>query len=446
MPPFFAAFGSVFSRMFSPCLQWENDTCQIVSHWKYPSAAKGMRSFFQMKSPTLNLIRWLALLVLCMGLGSAALAAPKGGGNGGGGDKSDLNADEIVDLDDLIIFSTNYLQQAYFQVDWCLFYESTIAGEPFEGEPTDYYLKHFKRLLAFIHEEFPCNPGPFLLELENTPSYLVRLTQSETGDFFISDARVGSVFIFDHALEPQLELKGLDQPLGVAIDSKGRILVGNSGRHNVEAYSASDGNLVSVLGDGQIKMPNAITIGPDGEIFITDSVNHTIWVFNADYQLIRQIGRPGLGEGGLNFPVDAEIIARPEGSGTVYELFVADQENDKVQIFDLQGNWLGDITFEGTPGQNCNWFTGVCEIPGAPEFNRLQALSQDSLGRLHVLDCFAAAVTVFDPATGDFLTTYGEYGESTGQLKVPMDLFIAAGDVPMAVAGDGDRIESFENP
>ena len=95
-----------------------------------------------MKSPTLNLIRWLAMLVLCMGLGSAALAAPKGGGNGGGGDKSDLNADEIVDLDDLIIFSTNYLQKAYFQVDWCLFYESTIAGEPFEGEPTDACLGH----------------------------------------------------------------------------------------------------------------------------------------------------------------------------------------------------------------------------------------------------------------------------------------------------------------
>ena len=27
------------------------------------------------------------------------------------------------------------------------------------------------------------------------------------------------------------------------------------------------------------------------------------------------------------------------------------------------GEWQRSITFGGTDGQNCNWFTGVCEIP-----------------------------------------------------------------------------------
>ena len=71
-------------------------------------------------------------------------AAPK--------DLSDLNSDDIIDLADLTLFSANYLERNWETVDWCLFYDNTMAGEPFEGNSTDYYLKRFKLLLTFIRD------------------------------------------------------------------------------------------------------------------------------------------------------------------------------------------------------------------------------------------------------------------------------------------------------
>ena len=44
------------------------------------------------------------------------------------GDKSDQNGDGFVDLDDVIIFSTNYLQSYWEAVDWCLFQGSVLSG------------------------------------------------------------------------------------------------------------------------------------------------------------------------------------------------------------------------------------------------------------------------------------------------------------------------------
>ena len=128
------------------------------------------------------------------------------------------------------------------------------------------------------------------------------------------------------------------------------------------------------------------------------------------------------------------------------EVLVADQGGDRVQVYDLNGNWLRSVTFEGVAGQNCNWFTGVCEIPGIPPFTKIQALSKDSLGRLHVLDNFAASVMIFDPTDGAYIAAYGGYGTDAGQLRVPMDVKILATDMAIVTPGDGDRVEIFATP
>jgi hypothetical protein len=78
-----------------------------------------------------------------------------------------------------------------------------------------------------------------------------------------------------------------------------------------------------------------------------------------------------------------------------------------------------------------------------PPFTKVQALSSDSLGRLHVIDNFAASVMVFDPSDGALLSAYGEYGDSAGLLRVPMDVKVLANDMAVVTSGDGDRIEIF---
>lgn len=365
-------------------------------------------------------------------------------------DKSDLNKDMVVDLADLVIFSTNYLETYWKTIDWCLFYESTLAGLDFEGRRTKYYLKHFGLLLSFINDYYGCGgsePPPVAIQLENVPKFLARIADAVnfTGDYYITDPTVGSLFIFDANLVLKGEIKGLNKPLGVAVDSQGYILIGNNGRDNIEVYDPANGDLLAVFGEGLLKMPTAITLDSLGNIYVTDSRSNSIQVFDSAYNLLRVIGKSGA-QGALHFPMDTAIVTSIGGGANLEEVFVADRGNKRIQVYDLDGNWLRNFTFAGTAGQNCNWFTGVCEIPGMPPFTRLQALDIDSFGRLHILDSFAASVMMFDPADETILGSYGGFGTEPGTLRVPMDVLVSETNTAIVTSGDGRRIEVFTNP
>ena len=154
------------------------------------------------------------------------------------GDKSDLNGDGVVDLDDVAIFSNNYLDVYWENVDWCVFHGSVLAGVDFEGRSTRYFLQHFTLLLSFVNEYFECGgsePPPNNLILENAPKSLVRIASASaaSGDIYVTDARIGSLFIYDEFMVLKGEIKGLNKPLGVAVDLQGRILVAGHPRHDL---------------------------------------------------------------------------------------------------------------------------------------------------------------------------------------------------------------------
>jgi hypothetical protein len=208
------------------------------------------------------------------------------------------------------------------------------------------------------------------------------------------------------------------------VDIQGNILVGNDGRDNIEVYSPVTGELLTIFGEGVVDMPTAITVDAVGNIYVTDAVYHHVKVFDSTYNFSRTIGKPGVGEGTLRFPTDTEIMV---GSGGQTEIFVADQGNYCIQVFDGDGNWLRSLTFDGIAGQNCSWMTGICEVPGTPPFTRVKALS----------------VIVLDPTNSDYLTHYGGFGTTSGLLRVPMDVLVMPTDTAIVTPGDGERIEIF---
>lgn len=363
-------------------------------------------------------------------------------------DKSDLNNDLVIDRMDLEIFSINYLETNWEMVNWCLFHQGVLEGSDFDGRSTKYFLRHFGLLLSFTNNQFGCGggePPPIALQLENIPDYLIRIADGAniSDNYYITDAIVGSLFIYDKNLALKGEIKGLNRPLGVVIDSQGKLLIGNDGRDNIEVYDPANGDLLAVFGEGLVTMPNTITTDILGNIYVTDSRSNCIYVFDQTYNLLRIIGKSSA-QGALDFPIDTEIIIRSgDGIANIQEVFVADQRNKRVQVYDLEGNWLRSLTFAGMDGQDCDWMTGLCEVPAVLGFTRLQALDVDSLGRLHVLDNFATSARMFDPADGSFLGSYGEYGEQAGFLRLPMDVLITERNTAIVIAGDGGRIEVF---
>ncbi|MDH4019980.1 MAG: NHL repeat-containing protein [Xanthomonadales bacterium] len=368
-------------------------------------------------------------------------------------EKSDLNHDRAVDVYDLVMFSARYMQNHWTVLDWCAFYDATVTGLAFDShakkskdnknkskaKPTVYYKKHFKMLLTFINDFYACDEDsqddPDMLGIENAPKLLLRTAKATdgSGDIYITDPKVGSLFIYDSELVLKGELKDLDKPLGVAVDSLGYLLVGNDGRDNVEVFDPVNGNMVAIFGDGLVMMPNSISVGPDGNIYVTDSLNHSVRVFDADYSFIRSIGSPGKAENELSFPVDTEVITHIVDGSQVQEIYVADQGNKRIQIYDTGGNLLGRIS------------QGRCGMMGCrpPVLANLHSLDIDSQGRLHALDNFSATVSMFDLASGAYLGAYGEYGEGPGFLGVPLGLAISDTDQSIVTSGDGSRIEVY---
>ena len=126
-------------------------------------------------------------------------------------DRSDLNGDGKVDFDDLVIFSVKFLEQNVDDVEWCKFYETVAQGGRIYGKLTTYFQKHFRTLLGVINDIYGCEGGPLLLTVVNEPKYFARIAidAQYTGNYYITDPIVGSVFIYDPAWNLIGELKNL---------------------------------------------------------------------------------------------------------------------------------------------------------------------------------------------------------------------------------------------
>ena len=87
-------------------------------------------------------------------------------------------------------------------------------------------------------------------------------------------------------------------------------------------------------GGGPFNLPTDIALTPSGEMFMTDGYgNARVHKFAADGTYLFSWGEPGTGPGQFNLPHGVWI----DGHGRV---MVCDRENDRVQVFNQQGQFL----------------------------------------------------------------------------------------------------------
>ncbi len=129
-------------------------------------------------------------------------------------------------------------------------------------------------------------------------------------------------------------------PHSIRLDRQGNVWAIDAGASKVIEYSAIGTKLLAI---NVMPVPDTgspfrgvtdLAFAPNGEIFITDGYgNGRVLEYTAKGREVRTWGHPGTGPGEFHLPHAIQISP----AGMVY---VADRENSRIEVFDLNGHYL----------------------------------------------------------------------------------------------------------
>lgn len=221
---------------------------------------------------------------------------------------------------------------------------------------------------------------------------VIGLALDDADRLFASDSVNRRVLVFDpqHKLEISIS-EGMQDPGGIAIDNENRFLyVADAGLDQILVYDADPpykllrrigtaGKQHTLTTPGDFAKPTNVALDDDGNLYVTDTWNNRVQIFDADGNFIRAFGKAGDGPG---------YFARPKGIAVDSDrhIWVADAVQDRVQVFTQEGDLL---LYMGGHGL----------LPG--QFNTLAGLCIDKNNRVFTTEQYPGRVQMFRYTTDD---------------------------------------------
>ncbi len=224
----------------------------------------------------------------------------------------------------------------------------------------------------------PASSGP-----NHTPVYAA--VDPLNGEVYVSDRLAGTIYVYDRDGVFQREFRLAVprpgwQPLGLAFDKDGSLYVTDmSGVSPTVLQVDRTAQVIRTIGEGQgFSFPNGIGVDDKGDVFVADSNNGRLLMFDAQNNVIGQIGR-GTGQGNLGLPRGLAI----DGSGRV---FIADATGHGVFVYRAPAADSRVLDFQGFVGGQ-----GVAD----GQFQYPNSVAVDARGRVYVADTFNDRVQIW---------------------------------------------------
>jgi tripartite motif-containing protein 71 len=216
-------------------------------------------------------------------------------------------------------------------------------------------------------------------------------------------------------------------------------LKGGSGQDIRQSQNFATATLGTTGSNGssntKFNSPHGITISADNRIYIADSKNHRVQIFDGltrNYIATLGTGIAGSSNKKFNYPIDVAVSSDNR-------IYVVDQNNHRVQVFHGASKNYKFITTLGTTGS-----TGTSN----KHFNSPSSVAISSDNHIYVADCFNHRIQVFGGAIKNYkyIATMGtgSKGDSNTQFNCPIDVAVSKNNLIYVADRDNHRIQVFD--
>jgi DNA-binding beta-propeller fold protein YncE len=242
------------------------------------------------------------------------------------------------------------------------------------------------------------------------------------GEVWVADARAGVVALFTPEGVPVFASRGdghLKEPSRVAVGPDGRLYVLDNDRSKVKilSYRGEFLGMLDLPGLPAAPVFGAVAFDAEGNLFVGENSGCQVHVFTREFKRRTAFGSCGAGEG--EFQSIAGIAVDRE------RIYVVDHQVLAVQVFDRRGNFLKGWGKHDMGVQNVS-------LP--------EDIALDSKGRIVVIDALRHEIKFFDQ-DGVFLGRFGGLGSRAGQIAFPSGVAIGADDRLYVVEKGNGRLQ-----
>ncbi|OGS21745.1 MAG: hypothetical protein A3J83_02210 [Elusimicrobia bacterium RIFOXYA2_FULL_40_6] len=228
------------------------------------------------------------------------------------------------------------------------------------------------------------------------------------------------------------------KPICIAIDKNGNIAVADESKNEIKIYNKEEKLISKISASGKERdfspgWPCKMAIDKNNNVWVISTMGNCYAKYDIEGKFKEKFGGPGndASEGVFDTPLG--VACDPSG-----RIFICDTYNHRVQVFDSNNNYLVSLTGLGYPmyiaaGPDGSIYVSNRTTASVKKFNKKLEYVKDfkpendfspgdlvtgKAGSVYVINTVKQSVEVFD-ADGAFKYSFGGYGEENNKFEIP---------------------------